>query len=97
MLAHNFDCKKCFLKIKNVMFMVNMTLSVPDKIHVLMKKYPEIKWSEISRQAIVKKLEDLEFLTELKEIENSEKEIKKGNYLSFEEILSELGVKYEDL
>lgn len=45
--------------------MVNMTLSVPQEIYKEMKKYPEIKWSEIARQAIIKKIKDLKMLDKL--------------------------------
>lgn len=45
--------------------MPNMTLSVPVEVHKEMHKYPEIRWSEVARQAIVKKLEDLRRLDEL--------------------------------
>lgn len=33
--------------------MTNVTLSVPDEIHAIMKKHKEIRWTEIARQAIV--------------------------------------------
>jgi len=32
--------------------MVNVTLAVPEELHKLMKSHPEIKWSEIARQAM---------------------------------------------
>ena len=32
-----------------------MTLAVRDEIHKIMKKHPEIKWTEIARSAIEKK------------------------------------------
>lgn len=32
--------------------MVNMTLALPDNLHSTMKKHPEIKWSEVARQAL---------------------------------------------
>ena len=35
--------------------MVHITLSIPDDIYKEMKKHPEIKWSEIARQSIIKK------------------------------------------
>jgi len=44
-----------------------MTLSIPNKIHEEMKKYSEIRWSEVARQAIVKKLNDLKILEEILE------------------------------
>lgn len=47
--------------------MVNMTLSLPDKVHKEMKKYSEIRWSEVARQAIIKKLNDLKILDKISE------------------------------
>ncbi len=32
--------------------MVNVTLAVPEDLHRIMKSHPEIKWSEVARQAI---------------------------------------------
>ncbi|HLF06643.1 MAG TPA: hypothetical protein VI893_05675 [Thermoplasmata archaeon] len=40
--------------------MGNITLSVPDELHVRMRKHPEIKWSEVARQAFVEKVDNLE-------------------------------------
>jgi predicted CopG family antitoxin len=45
--------------------MANITLSVPDDLHRKMKKHSEIKWSEVARKAIEKKVHDLELLDEL--------------------------------
>lgn len=42
--------------------MVNMTLSIPEKLHRIMKKHSEIKWSEVARQAMWEKAKDLELL-----------------------------------
>jgi len=39
--------------------MANLTLSVPDELYAEMKRHPEIRWSEVARQALAKKLEDL--------------------------------------
>ena len=44
-----------------------MTLSLPDKLHEEMKKYSEIRWSEVARQAIIKKLNDLKILNKISE------------------------------
>jgi hypothetical protein len=30
----------------------NVTLAVPEELHKIMKSHPEIKWSEIARQAM---------------------------------------------
>ncbi|MHA1359124.1 MAG: hypothetical protein ACTSRC_13460 [Candidatus Helarchaeota archaeon] len=42
--------------------MPNITLSIPDEIYKIMKKYKEIRWSEIARQAIEKFSRKLELL-----------------------------------
>ena len=45
--------------------MTNLTLSIPDDLYEEMKKHPEIRWSEVARQAVTRKLEDLRRLDEL--------------------------------
>ena len=40
--------------------MTNITLYVPDSIYKKMKKYKELKWSEIAREAIEEKIKQLE-------------------------------------
>ena len=35
--------------------MAHITLSISDEIYEQMKKHPEIKWSEVARQSIIKK------------------------------------------
>jgi hypothetical protein len=45
--------------------MPNLTLSIPASVHEDMRKYPEIRWSEVARQAIIRKVEDLKRLDEL--------------------------------
>ncbi|NOZ77469.1 MAG: hypothetical protein GXO65_07445 [Euryarchaeota archaeon] len=47
------------------MGMVNMTLSIPEELHRLMKKHSYIKWSEVARQAIRERARDLELLDKL--------------------------------
>ncbi len=39
---------------------VNMTMAIADEDHAKMKKYPEIKWTEIARGAIKQKIKILE-------------------------------------
>jgi len=50
------------VKILIILKMVNMTLAVPDELHKLMKKHPEIKWSEVARMALWDKAEKLAYL-----------------------------------
>ena len=45
--------------------MANMTLSMPDDISKELKQFPEIKWSEVARRAIIEKLEALKLADEL--------------------------------
>lgn len=45
--------------------MPNITLSLPVEVHKLMQEYPEIRWSEVARRAIVEKLDALKRLDEL--------------------------------
>ena len=39
--------------------MTNMTLSMPDSLSKQMKKFSEVKWSEVARKAIIEKLDKL--------------------------------------
>ncbi len=39
--------------------MANITLSIPDNIYTEMQAFPELKWSEVARRAIIDKLEIL--------------------------------------
>jgi len=45
--------------------MANLTLSIPDDLYEEMKRHPEIRWSEVARQAVKKKLDDLRRLDAL--------------------------------
>jgi len=43
----------------------SITVNVDDTLKERMEKHPEINWSEVTRQAIQKKIEQLELLDEL--------------------------------
>jgi len=45
--------------------MGNITLSISEELHEKMKKHEDVKWSEVARKAIQKKIEDLEMLEKL--------------------------------
>jgi hypothetical protein len=45
--------------------LVNVTLAVPEQLHKMMKKHPEIKWSEVARQAMWEYARKLELLDEI--------------------------------
>ncbi len=45
--------------------MANMTLSVPDELQTRLRAHPEIVWSEVARQAMAKKVEQIELFEKL--------------------------------
>jgi len=40
--------------------MANITLKIPDSLHEQIRRHSEIRWSEVIRQILQKKLEQLE-------------------------------------
>ena len=69
--------------------MANITLSIPEDVYRKMKKYREIRWSEVARRAIMDYLKKLEgsYETTTEELlaELGEDFRKKLRELSFEE------------
>ncbi|MCH8520021.1 MAG: hypothetical protein LAT82_04680 [Nanoarchaeota archaeon] len=65
--------------------MANISLSIPDTTYKKMKQFPEIRWSEVSRQAITKKIESLEELN------------KNSNQYTAQEIESFFTIAAEDI
>ena len=61
-----------------------MTLAIPDELSKKMRAFPEIRWSEIARQAIEKRVHDLEIMDKIasksklteKDVEEISKSIK---------------------
>ena len=45
--------------------MVSITLSIPDETRELMKRFPEINWSQIVRKAITEKAKNLALKEEM--------------------------------
>ena len=45
--------------------MANMALSIPDELLKKMKLFSEIKWSEVARKAIEKRVSDLETMDKI--------------------------------
>lgn len=48
-----------YVKSHNYVKMGNITLSIPEEVHKQMKRFSDIRWSEVARQAIVSKIEML--------------------------------------
>lgn len=57
--------------------MGNITLSLPDDLLRRMKKYKEIKWSEVARQRIIEYLNALDIMNRLSDL-SEEKAITLG-------------------
>ena len=66
--------------------MPNITLSIPDEVYEKMKRYAEVKWSEVARKAII------DYLRKLEEgaYESSTEELLKELGENFKQSLSEL-------
>ncbi len=66
--------------------MTNITLAIPEELAKRMRAFAEIRWSEIARQAIEKRVEDLELMNKIaskskltqKDIDEISKSIKRS-------------------
>lgn len=57
-LVANGRTLKC---VKSLIYvMPNITLSIPEELYRKMKKYSEVRWSEVARKAIIEYLRKLE-------------------------------------
>ncbi len=66
--------------------MPNITLSIPDELHNIVKKHTEIKWSEIARRAMWTQARKLQLMDQLvsksafteKDVKELDRKIKAG-------------------
>jgi hypothetical protein len=73
--------------------MVNITLSVPEELHRKMKKFSELRWSEVARKAIESRILDLEAVEKIahkskltkKDVDEISKKIKRSASMRFDE------------
>ena len=73
--------------------MTNMTLSIPEELLRKMKKFSEIRWSEVARIAIEQRVNDLEVMNKIaskskltkKDVEEISKKIKRAAAIKFNE------------
>ena len=76
--------QKSYICATTYLFMTNITLSMPDELMKRMRIFSEIKWSEVARKAIEKRVEDLEVMNKIvsksklteKDVEEISKRIK---------------------
>ena len=45
--------------------MTNMTLAVPEDLHIIMRKHKEIRWSEVAREALWNQAKKLDFMDKI--------------------------------
>jgi len=73
---------------------VNVTFAVPEELHEIMRRHPEIKWSEIARKAMweyARKLDLMERIT-------SESRLSEKDVLELDKkVKAGLRRKYEDV
>ncbi len=73
--------------------MTNITLSIPEELHKRMRKFSEIRWSEIARKAMEQKVSDLEAMEKIasksrltkRDVEEISKKIKRAASIRFNE------------
>jgi predicted CopG family antitoxin len=73
--------------------MPNLTVSIPEDVQERMKEHTEIRWSEVVRLAIEKKIADLELLERLtKKSRLAEKDVKEISAKIDREVSKKLGL-----
>ena len=85
-----------YVKSHNYVNMGNITLSIPEEVHKQMKRFSDIRWSEVARQAIIKKIETLALAENLaKKSKLTEKDVlefsKKINAAAAKRFLHDIG------
>ncbi|MBM3303570.1 MAG: hypothetical protein FJY76_00595 [Candidatus Aenigmarchaeota archaeon] len=45
--------------------MANLTLAIPDELQEKLREHSEIRWSEVARRALEKKVDDLEMMEKI--------------------------------
>jgi hypothetical protein len=73
---------------------VNVTFAVPEELHEIMRRHPEIKWSEIARKAMWKYAQKLELMERI----TSESRLSEKDVLELDKkVKAGLRRKYEDV
>jgi len=74
--------------------MGNMTLSIPENLLQKMKQFREVKWSEVARQAIEKRVNDLETVEKIAQKSKlTHKDIEEISNLVKSSVAKRLGLK----
>jgi len=73
--------------------MANITLSIPEILYARMREHSEYKWSEIARKAIEQKIDEAEFLDDLRSVSEAKAARKAGKLVSYKDAAKRLGIK----
>jgi len=81
------------------MCLVNVTFAVPEELHDIMRRHPEIKWSEIARKAMWEYASKLDLMERLaggsqlseKDVLELDKKVKAGMAKRYREKASKAG------
>ena len=73
--------------------MANITLSIPEILYARMRAHSEYKWSEIARKAIEQKIDEAEFLDDLRSVAEAKSAHKAGKLVSYKDAAKRLGIK----
>ena len=74
--------------------MVNVTLSIPEDLHLKMKQHNEIRWSEVVRKSITQKIQQLELMNELsKKSKLTKKDVEELSNKINSSVTEKLGLK----
>lgn len=73
--------------------MVSVTLSVSEEMKAEMDEHPEINWSEVARQSIERKLDELRFFEAFK----AESELTEAEAIELgQELKAQMAERYDD-
>jgi len=73
---------------------VNVTFAVPEELHEIMRRHPEIKWSEIARKAVWEYARKLELMERIV----SESKLSEKDVLELDEkVKAGVGRRYRDV
>jgi hypothetical protein len=76
--------------------MPNLTLSIPESLHKRMKEHSEIRWSEVVRSTISRRIDDLELLDKLtKKSKLTKKDVDEIAHKINKSVFKELNKEYE--
>jgi len=75
--------------------MTIIKINVPNRMHYFMKRHPKKDWDEFILKSIDKELKQLQLNSDIRCCKEGEKDFKRGECTSFEELIKEMGLEKE--